>query len=102
MLSWTKNLIVKILVSLKNFIYAMTYEDGAPSKGYIGFWVCLAVILVKFIKHGGDIPDNWLTLIMALLAYNGLKKPVQAAKAYMDGKGTKKTATTKDDEEPVN
>lgn len=79
----------------------MAYEEGKPSKGFIGFWVSLAVIVHRFIKTGNDIPDNWLTLIMTLLAYNGSKKITDA---YVGKKNKTSTAQKAgaDEEDPVN
>lgn len=106
----------KIFVWLFQFVlkiaYDMTYENGKPSKGYIGFWVSFSVIVYKFIGDGSDIPSNWLTLILAFLAYNGIKEPVKVfatnknATTVSNQTVVNNTKTTnvqvKDDEEPVN
>lgn len=84
---------------LMKLFYDLVYEDGKPSKGFIGFWICFAVIIDKFVKTGSDIPDNWLTLIMTLLAYNGSKK---ITKAYVGKKNAAAADVAADSEDPVN
>ena len=78
--------------SIFNFVSPLFCEDGTPSIGRVGLWVCLykiwTIVAISVDSKVSDVPTNMLLLTMVFVAYNFSKKKalfIDLIKAY---KGT--------------